>query len=229
MLYELSNNKGNYCANIIKKIQKNLLKWGELNKRKYPWRTTSNSYKIIIAEILLHRTKADQVNKIYLSFINKFPNFKSIVKAGPEIIRSELHSLGLSYRAERIYKMAKCCLETYNGELPINKKKLMKLPGIGNYIASAFLCMKLNQPELVLDTNVIRVIGRVFGIKITDSSRRNKKFINIIKDLINCNDPKNFFLSIIDFAAIICQTKNPKCNECVLKEICTYFKVNNNL
>ncbi len=210
----------------VRRIWSDIQEWGKKNMRNFPWRNTRDTYKIMIAEIMLHRTKADQVKTLYETFIEKFPDFRSIIRAGPENIRSELHSLGLSWRSDLLYRMAEEVVKKYDGVLPQNRIELMELPGVGHYIASAILCFGYDLPEPVLDANTVRVIGRVFGIKITDSSRRSKKFEKIMRDLVACGEPRRFSLSLIDFAAAICTSGNsPGCNMCSLKDIyCLYGK-----
>jgi len=224
MTCDLHLNDAESYRNIIKKIQRELLRWGEKNVRSYPWRNTRDPYRIIVAEVMLHRTRADQVKKLYDKFIEKFPDFSSIVMAGQDRIESELRSLGLLWRSDLLYRMAREVVEKYGGVLPMNKNELMKLPGVGDYIASAVLCSGYNIPEPVLDTNTVRVIGRIFGIEVTDSSRRSKKFEKIMRDLIDCGEPRKFFLSIIDFAALICSANNPKCDVCFLTDICCFYR-----
>lgn len=214
----------NIYRNVVRIIWTEILEWGKENMRNYTWRNTQDGYRILIAEIMLHRTKADQVKEIYEVFIEKFPDFVSIVDAGSENIKSELYSLGLSWRANLLYRMAEEVVERYNGALPLNRMKLMKLPGVGHYTASAILCFGYNLPEPVLDTNTVRVIGRIFGIKITDSSRRSKKFEKIMHNLIACGEPRKFSLSLIDFAAMVCISgENPRCAVCPLTDICCFY------
>lgn len=203
-----------------------ILDWGKRNLRNYPWRTSPDSYKILIAEIMLHRTNADQVNEIYDNFINRYPDFYSIAAAGPDKIKSELHSLGLDWRSELLYKMSYEICENYNGILPLSKEKLMALPGVGRYIASAVLCFGYDLAEPVMDTNVVRIIGRLFGLKVSDSSRRNKKFESIMRIMISYGEPRLFSLSMIDFASKVCTSKSyPKCNICPLREECHYYRL----
>ncbi|HHE75841.1 DNA glycosylase [Candidatus Bathyarchaeota archaeon] len=224
MCYEQYIHDEKTYRNIVRRVWTEILEWGRKNMRIYPWRSTQDAYKLIIAEIMLHRTKADQVKDLYELFIKKYPDFKSIVKAGPENIKSELHSLGLPWRSDLLYRMAEEVVKKYDGTLPLNRMKLMELPGVGHYIASAVLCFGYNLPEPVLDTNTVRVIGRVFGIKITDSSRRSKKFEKIVSDLVTCGEPRSFSLSLIDFAAMICiPGNNPECEICPLRGICCFY------
>ncbi|MGB9938408.1 DNA glycosylase [Methanosarcina sp.] len=211
----------------IKIIRTELLIWGEQNLRKFPWRETSDPYKILIAEVMLHRTKADQVSNIYEEFILKYPDFESIVEAGREAIKNDLKSLGLFWRADLLYDMAVEVIEKYGGKLPIDREKLMAMPGVGNYISAAILCFGYNLPEPVLDTNTVRVLGRIFGLKITDSSRRSKLFYDVMYDLVNFWDPRTVSFALIDFANAVCIAgEKPRCDICNLRDICIYNKIN---
>lgn len=210
--------------NIVEGIRSGILEWGNKNRRDFPWRNTHDPYEIMIAEIMLHRTNADQVKTVYEKFIENFPDFKSIVRAGSENIRTEMQSLGLFWRSDLLYRLADEVEEKYNGTLPLEKKKLMELPGVGHYIASAILCFGYNRPEPLLDTNTVRVIGRIFGIKITDSSRRSKKFYKIMEDIVLFEEPRRLSLSMLDFAALVCTTTNPKHELCPVNSICCHIK-----
>lgn len=205
-------------------IRAELLLWGDKNLRKFPWRDTADPYKIAVAEIMLHRTKANQVEDIYLKFIQKYPDFESIVKADRKTIRSEMESLGLFWRSDMLYDMAREIVDNYSGKLPMDKKKLMAMPGIGNYISAAILCFGSNLPEPILDTNTVRVIGRIFGLKITDSSRRSKLYYDIMHDLVDFWNPRIISFTLIDYASIICIAGiKPRCDICTLKDICLFF------
>ncbi|HII92598.1 MAG TPA: DNA glycosylase [Methanosarcina sp.] len=219
-----SINKDKEYFKKIKIIRTELLMWGEQNLRKFPWRETSDPYKIVIAEVMLHRTKADQVKDVYEKFILKYPDFESIVKAGREAIKADLKSLGLFWRADLLYDMAVQVVEKYGGKLPLERKKLMAMPGVGNYISAAILCFGFNLPEPVLDTNTVRVLGRIFGLNITDSSRRSKLYYDVMYDLINFWDPRTVSFSLIDFANAVCiPGEKPRCEICNLKDICIYY------
>lgn len=159
---------------------------------------------------------------IFNNFVRRYPNFRSIKSAGLDTIQKELYSLGLEWRARMLYEMSDIVIKEYDGKLPFEKEKLMNLPGIGDYIASAVLCIGFNLPEPILDTNTVRIIGRVFGLNISDSSRRKKEFKDIMSRLVDFHQPKIFSLSMLDFAALVCLPKNPRCKECILNQICKY-------
>lgn len=214
----------NTYRNTVEGIRSRVLEWGTKNLRDFPWRNTRDPYKIMIAEIMLHRTNADQVKAVYEKFIESFPDFESIVRAGSENIKTEMQSLGLFWRSDLLYRLAEEVMEKHNGTLPLEKKNLMELPGVGHYIASAILCFGYNHPEPLLDTNTVRVIGRIFGIKITDSSRRSKKFYEIMQDIVLCEEPRRLSLSMIDFAALVCTAKDPKHDLCPVNKICCFYR-----
>lgn len=206
------------------KVHKIILNWGRDNLRDFPWRKTSDPYKILIAEIMLHRTRALQVERIYELFLLKYPDFNSICDAEIETIISELSGLGLHWRAKLLHNLACNLIKNYNGIIPSIKEELMEFSGIGNYIASAVVCFAFEKPEPILDTNTVRVIGRVFGLKITDSSRRSKIFEEKMFKMVNLGNCKYFSLSLIDFAEAICKPKVPLCYVCPINDLCDYYK-----
>lgn len=205
-------------------VHKRIFEWGNENLRDFPWRKTSDPYKILIAEIMLHRTRASQVESIYDSFLHKYPDLNSICEAGIKKIMSDLAELGLQWRTKLLHNMACSIIKNNYGIIPSSKKELMKFPGIGNYISSAIICFAFEKPEPILDTNTVRVIGRVFSLKITDSSRRSKKFERIMLKMVKLGECKLFSLSLIDFAHFICKPKDPLCKQCLINELCCYYQ-----
>lgn len=209
---------------IAFRIRSVILAWGNKNIRDFPWRHTEDPHKILIAEVMLHRTKADQVNRIYQEFITKYPDIYAIADAGPEVLKKELHTLGLSDRGDMLYRLAIQIIEKYNGNIPDNIKNLTSLPGIGNYAASAIMCSAYNSPAPFLDTNTVRIISRVYGIKTKDSSRRSKKFKIIMNRIIDSCEARKLMFSMIDYAAIVCTPYKPECNICGLNNICNFYR-----
>ena len=204
-------------------INSRIVSWSEGNMRKYPWRETRDPYKILIAELMLHRTKADQVNKIYKNFILKYPDPRHIVNAGRKNIEKELSSLGLRWRSRLIFEMAETVVSEYGGMIPLKKEDLLSLPGIGEYIASAVLCFTETMNEPLLDTNTIRVIGRILGLPIGETSRRSSKFRKEMEKIMKYGNARIFSMSLIDFASILCKPSKPSCGICIFKDICTYY------
>jgi len=203
-------------------FQYNLLKWGKDNFRSYPWRLTKDPFKILLAEMMLHRTKSDQVEPVYNELVLKFPSSELLSNIELDTLYEIIRPIGLNWRIKNIHDAVKYISKHYHNNIPDNLTDLKRIPGVGDYIASAVLCMAYNKSAPVLDVNIVRVVGRIFDIEIAESSRRAKKYKEKIVWLMDGVSAKQFLFSILDFASIICTLKNPKCVHCSLLKICSY-------
>lgn len=188
----------------IANFDRDLIIWGKANFRAFPWRLTTNPYNILIAEIMLHRTHAKQVCKLYQRFIDSYPDVQKLAMAREDEIELALYSLGLHWRVRLIRKLAEDIVNRFSGNVPTEKDQLISLPGVSEYIASAVRCFALNLPEAIIDTNTIRVVGRVRGLDIKDSSRRNPVFRKSIEELVDKCAPKDYNYALLDLASLIC-------------------------
>ncbi len=207
----------------IYSFRKTLIKWGKENFRPYPWRFTNNPYHILIAEVMLHRTQAPQVLPVYERFVDKYPNITSLARARKEELHSVLYSLGLRWRIDLIMDMVLELIEKFEGQVPREKTDLLSLPGVSEYVASAVRCFAWNLPEPIIDTNTVRVIGRIFNLGIKDSSRRNALFRKLIKTLVDLDEPRAYNYALLDLAAQVCtKASEPKCEVCPIQKFCVY-------
>jgi len=202
-----------------------LLEWFKEYGREYPWRKETDPYRILMAEIMLQRTKADQVRRVYQPFLERFPNIHRLAAAAPEELEGILGMLGLRWRTRKVKELAEVIISQHNGHIPSSREGLISLPGVGDYVADAVLCFAYGMDVAVVDANVCRVIGRVFGIKPSGEARRNPVFRQIAQRLIPSKKAREFNHAIIDFAALICTPRNPKCDKCILRELCSFYKV----
>ncbi|MHA1949147.1 MAG: hypothetical protein ACXAAO_16140 [Candidatus Thorarchaeota archaeon] len=209
-------------AHSTEDFQKGLHLWWSQNQRTFPWRRSRDPYEILIAEILLHRTRAEQALSVYPDFIVKYPTVESLASAPRSDVLYELRPLGLRWRAEFLHDMARLIQNNHGGKIPIDKKALEHLPGVSHYIASAVRCFAFGKAEVLLDTNTVRITGRLFGIQITDGSRRSKRFQLLLENLLDINNPRQFNLALIDLGASVCKPKNPLCGVCPAVELCNY-------
>jgi len=207
---------------IQKEFSEQLLRWWSHNKRNYPWRRTRDPYCILIAEVLLHRTRADQVAPVYTRLISQFPEITSLAHASKDEIEELLQPLGLHWRVKLLFSMVKQVIQKYGGKIPSDKDQLESLPGVSHYIASAVRCFGLALPDPILDTNTVRIVGRVFGIPVSDSSRRNKKFRELYQSLMDVKRPREFNFAMIDLAALLCKPTNPVCYQCPVRNKCRH-------
>ncbi len=201
-----------------------LLSWFGKNRRDFPWRKTKDPYKILIAEVMLQRTRADQVKKIYRDFLKEFPTIKSLYLASPERVKRYFSKLGLGWRAEKTIALAKVLVEKYGGKIPCNKKELLSIPSIGEYISSAILSFAYNKPVAVVDSNVIRVLSRYFGISPRGEGRRDPAIHRLASDLVPPDRHREFNWAVIDLAATICTPRNPRCGNCPLSQFCFFAR-----
>jgi A/G-specific adenine glycosylase len=201
-----------------------LLEWFRENGRSYVWREKKDPYEILIAEIMLQRTKADQVEPIYLDFIKRFPDVQELNKATEEEIVEYFSRLGLLWRAKLVNRLAEKLVDRFKGEIPKSRDLLLSLPAVGEYIADAVLCFAYKEDVAVVDSNVCRIIERVFGIFPKGEARRDRRFRNLAKEMIPSDRTNEFNWAMIDFAALVCTPRNPKHDICPMSSLCSYYQ-----
>lgn len=206
-------------------FRKSVLEWGKENLLNYPWRETRDPYKILIAEIMLHRTRAEQVVPVYKRFVDRFPDINSLRRADQAEIESILRPLGLKWRIRMLINLVRELEERYGLEIPDNYDDLVSLPGVSDYIASAVLCFAHNRPEPIIDTNTVRIVGRFFGISVNDSTRRKKSFRDFVQVLVPKSNPRLFNYSFIDLGKLVCKSRNPECSKCPLVAKCLNYEI----
>ncbi len=197
-----------------------LIQWWKVSGRKFPWRTESDSFKIFIAETFLQRTRAENVSSIYLKFIKKFPDFQSLANADRGDVLDIASSLGLEWRTNKLLETSKLIMKDFGGRLPSSREKLLTLPGVGDYIASAVRVFSFGELDELIDANTVRVICRINGRTSNDSTRREKKIKNIYGLLLSKSDPREFGYAMIDLASVICTPRKPKCSLCPVIQHC---------
>lgn len=176
-----------------------------------------------MAEIMLHRTQVVQVVPIFKSFLERYPDISSLARAGSAELQAALSSLGLHWRIGLIFEMAQQIRERFDLQIPREKADLLSLPGVSEYIAGAVRCFAWNIPEPIIDTNTVRITGRLFGLEIKDSSRRNSKFRNSIAVMVDQDHPREYNYALLDLAHLICLKKRaPLCQECPVQIFCCY-------
>jgi len=141
-------------------------------------------------------------------------------------IEAKLTPLGMEHkRARRFKKWAQEIQQRHNGKVPRNKKELISLPGVGDYIANAVLCLAYEEDVPLLDANAIRVLQRVFGVRSTKARARTDKAVwKAYEGIMPRGKARDFNLAVIDFASLICTAKNPKHDVCPLKDLCQFVK-----
>jgi A/G-specific adenine glycosylase len=202
-----------------------LLAWFRSNARRFPWRETRNPYRILVAEMMLQKTTSKQAEEVFCIFLDRFPSVRDLARALLIRIEETITPLGLEHvRAVRLKKTAKEIVEKHGGQIPRDKKALLSLPGVGEYIANAVLCLAYGENLPLLDTNQLRVFDRIFGIKSSKKrARTDRAMWKLAEDVIPNGKGREFGLGILDFASLVCRAKDPKCTVCAMNDFCIYF------
>lgn len=205
-----------------KEFSEQLLRWWLENKRDFLWRKSNDAYEVLIAELLLRRTNAEAVRKVYVQFLSQFPDCTAFAHSKAQRIRTLVQPLGLSWRAENIVELSKH-FRIHGSAVPQSIEDLYRLPGVGPYVARAVLINTLNWSAVAIDTNVLRVLCRYFGFQYTDNLRRNKSFQQFADSLLFGQSVREFNYALLDFASAICKS-SPQCDLCPLSTGCKYFR-----
>jgi len=199
-----------------------LLEWARANLRDFPWRGTSDPYKVLVTEKLLQQTGFGHVRKVWEKFFQKFPCAEELAKATEDEIATVLKPLGLwRQRARQLKRLAEEIVARHGGKVPCDYDSLVELPGVGDYVARATLAFACDKPTYLLDVNTRKVVKRFFYYP---RGAGDKEVAGVL-ELATPKDPaecKLFNWGVIDFSALVCSRK-PKCDKCPLKEECSYY------
>ena len=207
-------------SSTVNEISDKLIDWWKHDGRDFPWRHSKNPYMILIAELMLHRTRASQVESIYSSFIYKYPKLEDLLAAQDDDICNFLKPLGLNWRIGSIIELIKELKEVYHGKIPVSKQALIYLSGVGDYVASAIRCFAYGFPEIVVDTNTSRVVSRLIGFQETGEMRRKKEVREAYREILDTEKPSEFNYALLDLGALICTPSNQNCHMCPIKKWC---------
>lgn len=144
-------------------VQQELAVWWDENARDLPWRFGRTSpWGVLVSEVMSQQTQMSRVVPYWLAWMEMWPSAQTLAKAGAAEVITAWGRLGYPRRALRLQECARQVSEQYGGSLPDDYNKLLNLPGIGDYTASAVLSFAFNRRIVVLDTNIRRVLTRVF-------------------------------------------------------------------
>lgn len=199
-----------------------MLEWWEYHRRDLPWRKTNDPYIVLVTEMLLRKTTAGQVKHLYNKFFEKYHNVEKLADANPNELRDIIKPLGLvNQRSDQLISMAKKVKMDFRSKIPVKCEDLLSLPGVGRYTSSGVRCIAYKHDEAMVDTNVIKIIGRYFGYKPKKLPAYNDMELwHFVRTLIPPGKCKEFNLGLIDFVSAVCTSKKPKCAECILNKNC---------
>src|SRR5499427_9332608 len=149
----------------VARVQAALLEWYARQARDLPWRRTRDPYAILVAEVMLQQTQVDRVIPKWHAWLERFPGLADLAAATRADAIRAWQGLGYNLRAVRLHSIARQVMDEYGGELPRSVEGLLTLDGVGRYTAGAVACFAYEQPVSMVDTNVRRVLSRVFEVE----------------------------------------------------------------
>lgn len=205
-------------------FQEALLDWYRMGRRRFSWRNgRRNAYQTLIAEVMLRKTDAIKVAAIYDEFIVRYPSPAELAAADEVELRQTIQLIGITDRARLLRLTAQKLLDEHAGRVPADQEALMKLPGVGRYIANAVLCFAYHRDAALVDTNIIRIIERVFSVRSRKPRPREDRALwKWAGTLVPVGRAVRYNRALLDFAASICTAAKPKCEDCPLQFICDY-------
>jgi len=205
------------------KFQDSITSWSAKNMRNFPWRSSSRTpYEVLISELLLKRTTSTAALKVYKDFLKSFGNISELANADTNELEKLLSRIGLQkQRAIGIIKMAKFIESKFNGVVPKEYSELKKVPSVGEYTANAVLSFAFDIPTAIVDSNVVRILKRVFINYFPSKSNLTTNTVKMIAELLLPKEKHEIYnWGLLDIGALVCRYKNPVCNKCPLAMLC---------
>jgi A/G-specific adenine glycosylase len=204
-----------------RKFRAALLKWYRSNGRDLPWRRTRDPYRVLVSEIMLQQTQVDRVLPKYEEWLGKYPTFEALAASRVEDVTRTWYPLGYNIRPRRLHAIAREAVERHNGNLPDDRETLLSFKGIGHYTAGAVLSFAFGRRAAILDTNVARVLFRVFVARGNAKSHAMKRRLwDLSRAVLPHRHVYDFNQALMDFGATVCTARRPLCGTCVLRREC---------
>ena len=208
-------------------ITKKILNWYDNNKRSLPWRARCSAkkkeYFTLVSEFMLQQTQVKTVIPYFNNFLKDIPNLQSLAKVSEAKLLKHWQGLGYYSRAKNLKKSAKMIIDNYSGRLPNNFEELKKLPGVGDYTASAVSAIAFNQQIIPLDGNIERVLKRILNLK-TEEEIKKENLHKQKKIFGKTSRSSDYAQALMEIGALLCKPKNPYCYKCPITKNCLSFK-----
>jgi len=196
-----------------KRIEEALLAWYAVHKRDLPWRQSRDPYAILVAEVMLQQTQVDRVVPKWHAWLHRFPTLADLARASRADAIRAWQGLGYNLRAVRLHEIACEVVAQHNGNLPENVAGLLALKGIGRYTAGAVAGFAYEQPVAMVDTNIRRVLSRVFRV-------RPGEVEALAERVVPAQAAYAWNQALMDLGATLCGPKRALCLVCPLVTEC---------
>lgn len=199
-----------------------LMRWGAQNRRAFPWRETADPFRVLVAEILLQRSRGRTVATVYRELFRRWPDPLALSRARSATIASVIRPLGLVKRAETLKALGAEVARL--GEVPDTLDGLLALPGVGRYAASATLAVSFDRRAPVVDGVSARVYRRYFGLVSDRPAPPDDELWALVEDVTPRRHVREWNWAVLDLAATVCLPKIPRCMECPLRTRCAWSR-----
>jgi len=206
-----------------RRFRQRLLTWYKRHGRDLPWRKTDDPYHILVSEIMLQQTQVDRVLPKYVEWLEKYPTMTALAGAPDAEVTATWYPLGYNIRPKRLQSIAREAVAKYGGELPSDERTLRSFKGIGAYTAGAIRSFAFRERAAILDTNVARVLFRVFVAAGDPKSHAMKRHLwDVSEALVPSRHAYDFNQALMDLGATVCVARNPKCLVCPMTKSCAW-------
>ena len=209
----------------LRAFQTRLLRWFRKNGRDLPWRRTRDPYKILVSEVMLQQTQVERVRDYYARFLREYPTVRDLAAAHPARVRESWEGLGYYARARNLQAAARAIATRHEGEFPRRLEEVLALPGVGRYTAGAVVSFAYGEAAPILDTNVRRVLTRLFvRRRPAGAAKLDRRLWVLAEAVIPPDRVWEFNQGLMDFGATVCTARNPKCSTCPLRSLCAFYQ-----
>jgi A/G-specific adenine glycosylase len=174
---------------------------------------------------MLQQTQVDRVLPKYQQFLAAFPTLADLASASTAEVLAIWVPLGYNRRAVNLQAIARQVVATCGGQLPATVEQLLQLKGIGPYTARAIACFAYRQQVATVDTNIYRVLHRVFlGLEYPEAKIKTEAMFALAAQLLPEGEAYNWNQALMDIGATICTSAAPQCEQCPLQEVCAAYQ-----
>jgi A/G-specific adenine glycosylase len=201
-------------------FRRRLLAWGRQNRRSFPWRETGDPWRVLVAEVLLQRSRAKTVAKVYEELFRRWPDAGALSRAREASIASVIRPLGLVRRASTLRAMAREVER--RGGVSADSEGLLTLPGVGRYAANATLVVGFGKRAPVVDGVTARVYRRYLGLPSDLAATSDPQLWEAVDEVTPRGASREWNWAVLDLASEVCLPARPSCRACPLVERCAY-------
>jgi len=208
----------------LTRVHSYLLQWYAAEHRDLPWRSTHDPYAILVSEMMLQQTQVQRVLPKYEQFLAAFPTLADLAAASTADVISVWVPLGYNMRAVRLQSIARQVMNEHDGSIPDSIEELLTLKGIGRYTAGAIACFAYKNQVAMVDTNIHRVLHRIFlGLDLSEPRLTNDQRLTFAEQVLPDGKAYDWNQALMDLGATICTSANPQCSRCPLQDVCKTY------